>query len=137
MDKPRKKKVKTRTYKKYRTAIINGMRKSWAWYHPKYGEELLKRRVEIPKHKKDGELSKVPEVWYRCDLCCELAKELDCDHIDPVVPAGLTYHDLTLDEYEARLDCDVANLQYICTPCHDFKSTLEKDQRKQLKKDKK
>ena len=62
---------------------------------------------------------------YICNKCglCYPAKEVQVDHIQPVVPTDREIE--TWDEYIERLFCDIKNLQVLCKECHRIKSTDE------------
>ena len=131
----KKRKPKTRTENKFRGAIVSYMRKSFAMYSPKYGEIRKRCRVEVPKPKKGGGFCKVPDVWHRCEQCGELTKKLDVDHKDPIIPIGMSYSDMTLDEIYNRLNCDINNLWGLCKDtCHHNKTMGERLEREKAKK---
>jgi len=90
-------------------------------------------RVEKQKKNKDGSIAKRPEVWHRCNLCKELVKKINLDHVSPVVALDKSYSDYTLDEYVKRLDCKIDNLQVLCVDCHKKKTAEERKQRRQAK----
>lgn len=132
-----KKKSRTplvRTDKNFHNRIIRAIRIAFPRYSPKYKEVLEKNRVEQKKYNKNGTIAKRNAVFYVCDVCGSYNKssEVAIDHIQPVVEIGKTSYDYTLDEYVARLDCDVDNLQVLCKKCHDDKTFQEKEQRKQI-----
>lgn len=89
---------------------------------------LQKARVEKPKVLKDGSVSKKPDVYYRCAMCLGEFKQKDVqvDHIVPVVPIDRTVQDMSYDEIVDRIFCDLDNLQVLCKSCHDIKSKNEK-----------
>lgn len=78
---------------------------------------------------------------YKCaDCCCSFpAKEVNVDHIDPVMPLGGSWGDTTeycgvnWNEAIPRLLCDSDGLQVLCGGCHDHKSAIERKARKVLK----
>ena len=66
---------------------------------------------------------------YRCRHCGDLfkSKDVQVDHIDPVVPldgfeSGLEFD---LNEYVLRLYCEKDGFQVLCKPCHSKKSKKE------------
>lgn len=73
--------------------------------------------------------------WSRCAVCSGIkpAYLAVVDHISPVIPTNSSFEAMSLDETVDRMWCDEANLQAICEPCHDEKSTREKNERKLLK----
>lgn len=109
--------------------ITQGIRKAFK-LSEKHKQVQLASRVEKPKYKKDGTLSKKPSVYFRCADCNGLAKgtNINVDHIEPVIPLNSCLNDMTVDEYTERvltLDC-----QLLCKPCHKLKSKSENSQRK-------
>lgn len=95
-------------------------------------------RIEKPRYNKDGSLSKVKDVWYKCNHCQNEFKrpDLDCDHIDPVIPVEIpTRHmswDVIIEErcFVKTLD----KLQLLCQTCHIKKSKTETELRKEWRK---
>lgn len=81
---------------------------------------------------------KRPKVkrWCRCNICGEPEAISYCvvDHIDPMVPIGTTFAEMTLDTAADRLWCEENNLQCVDEKCHDKKSAVEREQRKLSKK---
>lgn len=68
--------------------------------------------------------------------CCKSAfpgSGVQIDHIDPVVPEGMMQKNMTIDEYAARLYCDVSNLQVLCEACHKEKTNSEKKKKREAK----
>lgn len=129
------KKKKSRTQARYWNALVSAFRTSFSRYHPTYEEVSKKARVELPKYKKNGELAKKGDVYYKCNECSELVKEYNIDHKDTVVPLFTESKYMSLDEIDERIRCDVNpdNLQVICKPCHDEKTEKEEETRKELK----
>jgi len=125
--------AKKRTQNQFENAVISGARRAFARYSPKYQEVLEASRVELPRVLKDGTHGKVNEVWHTCNVCKELQKKVDIDHIEPVIEIGKSRKDYHLGEYIERLDCSIMNLQVICEACHNEKSLHETKQRKVAK----
>lgn len=70
---------------------------------------------------------KLKEEEYPDLVRCK-SKDLQMDHIDPVVPYDTDLHSMSLDEIAYNVYCLeklADNLQYICTPCHKEKSKVE------------
>lgn len=62
---------------------------------------------------------------YLCATCCGEfpSKDVQVDHIDPVVPAsGFISWDSTIE----RLFCSKDNMQVLCSVCHKIKSKEER-----------
>jgi hypothetical protein len=114
---------------------------------PQMKEVLKKARVELPPAlKKDGEPGKKNQVRYTCAICKQLfsQKNIQVDHIEPVVPLWKPEADMTYDEIVRGVFCGLDNLQVICsTPmkrnnglpsCHKLKTDEENFIRDELKK---
>ena len=73
---------------------------------------------------------------YTCNICRGSfgPKEIQLDHIHPVVDEEAGFIDW--NTYIDRLFCDVDGFQVLCKTCHDAKTFLEKEIRKQVKHDK-
>ena len=128
--------VKKRTQNKFENAAISGVRLAFSRYSPKYGEVWEKARVELEKPPlKDGSPAKTKAVRRWCAKCGFLEKneKADVDHKIPVIPIGKTRHDFTLGEYIDMVDCDISNLWVLCEKCHNFKSAIEREERKKFK----
>lgn len=127
----KKKKPKKRTQNKFENGVLSCIRRSFSMNSPTYEQVMQAGRVEKDVYKKNGELSKKKEVWYSCILCENLVKDKDIriDHIIPVIEIGKTRKDYTWDEIINRIDCDISNLQRLCTKCHDEKTADEKKRR--------
>lgn len=69
---------------------------------------------------------------YRCAICKKDfgRREVQVDHIDPVIPIGQKAKDMTFDQIISRLYCDATNLQVLDKKCHKLKSTEENKQRR-------
>ena len=127
MKKPKKDKRSKAAVKK---AAIACMRRSFARYSPLHKEVLERCRVEAPRYKKDGSISKQIQVDYKCESCGDLVKTLDVDHKEPVIPVHLSDEDLDMQQIFDRINCDISNLWGICVDkCHTEKSNIEKKQR--------
>lgn len=74
-----------------------------------------------------------------CDHCANTfdSSGINVDHIEPVIPIGVSFVDLTLEEVIDRLWCNEDNLQILCKECHALKSKAETKERKRIRKQKK
>jgi 5-methylcytosine-specific restriction endonuclease McrA len=72
---------------------------------------------------------------YRCASCRKDfgAKDVQVDHIDPIVPIGTLSKDMSWDEIVSRIFCTPDNLQVLCSECHKIKSKEENLLRKEAK----
>jgi hypothetical protein len=102
--------------------------------------ERRKDFVNAMKHyidvfKQDGDPAKKRGVRWVCNNCAATLKsdEFQVDHIESVVPVGMTTMDMSWDAYIDRRICSPdSNLQILCKPCHKDKSLKERRLRKQL-----
>lgn len=115
---------------------------------PQMKEVLNEVRVELPPAlKKDGTPSKRPQIRFKCAICKELfsRKNVQVDHIRPVVPLNKAEADMSYDEIVRGICCSKENLQVVCsTPlkrnngkpsCHKIKTDEENFIRKKLQED--
>jgi len=80
--------------------------------------------------------ARVDRGMYQCNVCKTVVgrKDISLDHITPVVSlSGFT----TWDEYIDRMYCDASGFQAICTVCHDKKTAMERELRKEKRLEKK
>jgi len=129
-----------------RSRIKGAIRRSFR-LSPQMKEVLKAARVELPPAlKKDGTPGKKPQVRYRCAICEELfsQKNVNVDHIVPVVPLYIKESEMTYDELVRGVFCSKDNLQVVCsTPikrnngehsCHKKKSDEENFIRREYSK---
>jgi 5-methylcytosine-specific restriction endonuclease McrA len=109
------------------SAIIAAIRKSF----------IKSIEYTVVKHKSLND-SKGPRGGrvFICAHCNDLFGEgkVKVDHIIPIVPVDSTISEMTLRMYYERCFCSVDNLQVLCHDCHDQKSRVENEERKQFKK---
>jgi 5-methylcytosine-specific restriction endonuclease McrA len=111
-----------------RSMIIRAVR-SWFTRTEKYKRVKNKARVEKPRLKKDGTISKVKDVNYRCSSCLELFKTVEVDHKQQVVALFSSTSTMTLSQYIKKVDCPESNLQVLCKQCHKDKTKEENKKR--------
>lgn len=72
---------------------------------------------------------------YRCAECTKdfSNKDVQVDHIEPVVPLGVLMRDMTWCAIHHRTYCKLSNLQVLCTECHKVKSKEENSIRRKVK----
>ena len=112
---------------------------------PQMKDVLSAARVELPPAlKKNGEPGKRNQIRFKCAECGGLfsRKNVQVDHIEPVVPLHKTEADMTYDEIVRGICCNKENLQVVCsTPlkrsggipsCHKKKTDEENFIRKKL-----
>ena len=126
--------------KRTRGLIAGAIKRVWR-RHPVRLELMQNVRIEDPKLKKDGTPAARPDVFYICSQCGGKAKaqrskfypQAHVDHIDPVVPIGTSFDDMSWDHFIERLFCEASNLQVLCADCHKTKTLAENRQRKVFK----
>lgn len=109
--------------------LKSGIRRSFRYTIGR--DYLYAAREEFPRYTKSGKVSVIPDVYYRCAICGELfkQKEVQVDHIDPVVPLDKPELEMTVGEYAYRTfmnECQVA-----CKTCHKEKSAWENKKRRE------
>jgi len=135
-----------------RNRIKGAIRRAFRLF-PQMKDVLEESRVELPpKLKKDGSPGKKNRVRYKCAICGELFQKMtgrssnvQCDHINPVVPLWKKEKDMTYDELVERICCKKENLQVVCSvpmkrneglpSCHKKKTDEENWIRRELAKD--
>jgi 5-methylcytosine-specific restriction endonuclease McrA len=72
---------------------------------------------------------------YICKICKKTfaGKDVQVDHIIPVVPLDSCLQDMTYEEIVARIFCPKKNLQVVCKTCHKEKTKEERAERKKYK----
>lgn len=98
--------------------------------------ELRKAAIEasrIDHH--DPERPRVKK-WSLCPICKVKTPTylMECDHINPIIPVGLSLEEMSWDEVINNVWCDIINLLAICKTCHHEKSKIENAERRRLKK---
>ena len=74
---------------------------------------------------------------YKCAACGDSfgSREVQVDHVDPIVPIGTASKDMSWDSIVERTFCSEDNLQVVCASCHKEKSKQENEQRKSYAKE--
>lgn len=113
----------------------NAMRRAFKRCPMYYAALNNAKRIEyLPT--KSGALSKKPTAWYMCAECCKefKRKEINVDHIDPVVPVAGPVP--VLDVWAERLYCSEDNLQVLCAKvCHKAKTKREASERAKYRRE--
>lgn len=109
--------------------VKSGIRKGFRFTTRK--DYLWAAREELPRRTKTGKISVIPDVFYRCAKCDALwkEKEIQVDHIEPVVPIGTPEEEMGIGEY-ARNTFE-NKCQVLCKYCHKQKTTEENRLRKE------
>lgn len=109
--------------KKTKTGILGALRNE----HRKYSVKKEAMRLAIhptEKGPRGGNL-------YICNHCglCFKGKEIQMDHIDPVIPLNKSYDEMDWNEIMSRLFCELENYQCLCRDCHLIKCAEENEER--------
>jgi len=123
--------VKKRPPYNQETAIRGALRRAFS-RSPLVREVLEESRQEFPRYKNDGTRHKRNWVKRQCQVCDEWvsASKIAVDHIDPVISVDTGKQDW--NTFIDRLWCNTsgkANLQRICSTCHDLKTATERIER--------
>lgn len=95
---------------------------------------LLRRgSYRWPERNECLKAARVERGLYKCSNCEQIfkSKEVQIDHVEPVVPLKVTEEGQTWDSYITRMFCEVSGYQILCTTCHTMKSAVEVQTRKQ------
>lgn len=99
--------------------------------------DLRKRLVESTQvtNYTDGTRPRVKK-WSICPFCNKYTPTylIEVDHIDPVIPYGLSIEDVAVYGLIYGIFCEQENLQALCVDCHEGKTAAERDYRRLLKK---
>lgn len=112
-------------YESFIKSAIRAMSGRW----PVKFDALKASRVGLKTNPKTGRQA----MHHKC-ACCGgefPAKEVQVDHIDPIVP--ITGMD-SWDNIIARALVEVEGMQVLCKPCHLKKTKEENDRRREYKK---
>lgn len=111
------------------SAIRSALRRTFS-RSPIVKEILDENRRTSPRMKKDGTRHKVDAVEFQCALCSSWMprKEIQVDHIEPVVPVETGFTDW--NTFKERLFCDKSNLRCLCLTCHKQVTKEQRDKRK-------
>lgn len=74
--------------------------------------------------------------WSKCSQCGKNTPtyQLECDHLEPIVPVNTTLENMSWDDVVERIWCSVDNLRAVCKDCHKKKTKLENRERRLNKK---
>ena len=119
---PKTRNNKTMTESAFWSFIRSALRQKSRWWKPITQCKLNAKRVHKGPNKRQ-------KFEYLCNECKNWfpEKQINVDHIEP---AGSLNCANDLPAFVEKLFCEVDNLQVLCTTCHNVKTQLEK----QLKK---
>jgi 5-methylcytosine-specific restriction endonuclease McrA len=102
------------------------------WLVPK----LRRISVQWPAREIAKKLSRIERGYHKCAMCGEKIhyKQIEMDHIVPVIKIDKTTKSIDWNEYLERLFCKVSNFQAICRVCHEAKTLLESNLRQEKRK---
>ena len=95
---------------------------------------LLRRgSYRWPDRNEALKLARVERGMYKCANCEQIFrnKEVQIDHVEPVVPLAVSIEGQTWDSYIERMFCQASGYQILCSQCHTMKSSVEVQTRKQ------
>lgn len=99
--------------------------------------KLRRISYQWPPRKEAIRRARVERGSYKCATCEGLfgPKEIQLDHINPVVDEEAGFIDF--NTYIDRLFCSTEGFQVLCRTCHDTKTFMEGEIRKQVKRENK
>lgn len=100
-------------------------------------QKLRRLSYQWPPRQQAIRNARIDRGVYVCNTCRgEFGpKEIQLDHILPVVDEETGF--VNWDTYIERLFCEETGFQVLCKTCHEAKTFLEQEIRKQVKKEKK
>lgn len=112
------------TVGRLKSFITSHLRGAFRRYPPKY--EVLK---DAFVGKKINEKTKRLSAHYLCNKCKKEfpTSEVNVDHINPIVNPEEGF--VSWDKFIENLFCPKANLQVLCSGCHDKKTKAENNKR--------
>lgn len=110
---------------KFKGWIISLLRRGTMRYPPR-NDALREAKTEKRINVATGRLAQ----HYKCAGCGgEFSLKNVCvDHIEPVIKPGQGF--VSWDVYIERMFCTKENLQVLCSKCHDVKTAMEKEEKK-------
>lgn len=122
--------MKSKKEKTLKQWLVPKLRKiSSHWPNKNLALRNARVKVKVGEYKNGNDILK---SMYRCNHCNELydQQEISIDHIKPIVNLE-GFKDW--NSYIPDLFCELDNLQALCDGCHDAKSFLEAQIRKENK----
>ncbi len=109
---------------------IKGALRQVAKYSPEVKQALKLATHPTIKGPKGG-------ARFICAKCGEVfeKKDVQVDHINPIIPVNKRTSDLDWNTIIARMFCSAEKLQVLCKPCHLIKSNEERKERKKYRED--
>jgi hypothetical protein len=116
------------TQARFNSFVKSALRAASRGWPPKYktlNEACVGQRTNI----KTGRLAK----HYTCSACqvAHPAKDVQVDHYEAVINPSVGF--VSWDSFIDNLFCEQENLQVLCKPCHEIKSSAEKQIAKERK----
>jgi 5-methylcytosine-specific restriction endonuclease McrA len=121
--KPTKKKGYSEWTDARRRSFITSVLRQGSRKWPPIYEALALAKTEKKTNSFTGRLAQ----HYMCAHCTRdfSSTMVQVDHIDPVICPFKGFE--SWDVYIQRLYCETSNLQVLCKPCHEIKSTKERN----------
>lgn len=104
-------------------------------YRKTFITQTLRRASRFWPPKNDCLISaRVERGFYKCNMCGDVfkKKEIQVDHIIPIIDVKTGFTDY--NDFVFNLFCHQDNLQCLCIPCHNGKTSVENERRKINKK---
>jgi len=98
--------------------------------------ELRRRALDASVVKDYGDPNRKRVTrWSKCPDCAKMTPSylMEVDHIEPIIPPGMTLEDMSWDQVIDGVWCDERNLRAVCKECHKLKTKLENKERRKLK----
>lgn len=129
------------TRKKKKSIRITTEKEAEAFLRAWLIQKLRRLSYQWPSRKEAIKAARVERGKYECAMCKAAEvdklygpKEIVADHIDPVISVEEGFVDWNI--YLKRLFCAENGFQVLCKSCHEIKTYLENDIRRQIKNEK-
>lgn len=102
--------------------------------------ELRRRALDASVVKDYGDPSRKRVTrWSKCPDCDKMVPSylMEVDHVEPIIPTGMTLEDMSWDQVIDGVWCDERNLRAVCKDCHKTKTKAENKERRKLRGTKK
>lgn len=120
------------TDSRFHSFIKSALRSASQRWPPKF-EALADAFVGKKVNTKTGRIGK----HYKCNSCLQEypSSEVQVDHIHPVIDPAIGF--ISWDEVVKRMFCGKEDFQILCKTCHKSKTTVERQQATERRRDEK